>query len=297
MYGLTRIILNTNYAHEKHTHIVTAECCIYHRGNLGYLVKRVEIFNDNEIVLDFFYVYSMFNSVPTDGCRARLHNMAFTRRGHDASSAKARSEDIAYSPDGSLLAVASSIGIWLYDAESGKELSLLRGHTGEVYSVSFSPDGNTIASGGDATDSTIRLWDVATGHPLKALTGHVNSSVESVSFSPDGQTLASASHDIHLWDVATGRKLKTLTVPTGHAESVSFSPDGQTLASASSEPNSRSWEWVVRLWDVATGQNLKTLTGHTSIVTSVSLAPMDGHSQAEVGTIPFVCGTLSRGST
>ena len=65
--------------------LTPAECCAYHRDNLGYLVKRVEMLDDNEIVFDFFYVHSMFNSVSTDGCRARLHNMAFTRRGHDAS--------------------------------------------------------------------------------------------------------------------------------------------------------------------------------------------------------------------
>ncbi len=49
--------------------------------------------------------------------------------------------EIAYSPDGTRLAVAGSIGIWLYDAETGEELDLLTGHTGRVISVVFSPDG------------------------------------------------------------------------------------------------------------------------------------------------------------
>ena len=49
--------------------------------------------------------------------------------------------EIAYSPDGTRLAVAGSIGIWLYDAQTGEALDLLTGHTDRVLSVSFSPDG------------------------------------------------------------------------------------------------------------------------------------------------------------
>ncbi|MDT9196460.1 WD40 repeat domain-containing protein, partial [Limnospira sp. PMC 1245.20] len=71
-----------------------------------------------------------------------------------------------------------------------------------LLSVSFSPDGQTLASG--SSDNTVRLWDVATGRELRQLTGHTNSLL-SVSFSPDGQTLASGSSDntVRLWDVAT----------------------------------------------------------------------------------------------
>ena len=55
--------------------------------------------------------------------------------------------EIAYSPDGTRLAVASSIGIWIYDAKTGEELDLITGHTKWVLSVAFSPDGNTLTSG------------------------------------------------------------------------------------------------------------------------------------------------------
>ena len=174
-------------------------------------------------------------------------------------------DELKFSPDGTRLAAASSIGIWIYDVSTGKEIDLFTGHTRSVESVSFSPDGMTLASG--SWDKTIRLWDTITGRHLKTLTGHT-SYVASVSFSPDGMTLASGGlyQTIRLWDVATGKHLKTLMGHTRYVASVSFSPDGMTLASG-------SWDKTIRLWDTITGRHLKTLTGHTDKVASVSFSP------------------------
>ena len=66
--------------------------------------------------------------------------------------------EATYSPDGTRLVAASSIGIWIYDAQTGKALHLLTGHLAPVNSVCFSPDGKTITSA--SQDGTIRLWDV-----------------------------------------------------------------------------------------------------------------------------------------
>ncbi|KAG2336413.1 hypothetical protein BDR05DRAFT_1005889 [Suillus weaverae] len=83
--------------------------------------------------------------------------------------------------------------------------TVLRGHTRDVNSVSFSPDGTRIVTG--SSDSTVRLWDAATGQPVgEPLRGHT-SWVNSASFSPDGTRIVSSSDDetIRLWDAATGQ--------------------------------------------------------------------------------------------
>ncbi|NJM74339.1 MAG: hypothetical protein HC862_32210 [Scytonema sp. RU_4_4] len=80
------------------------------------------------------------------------------------------------------------------------EVNTLEGHSSYVWSVAFSPDGKTIASG--SWDNSIKLWDVATGKELKTLKGH-SSEVQSVAFSPDGKTIASGSRDktVILWNL------------------------------------------------------------------------------------------------
>ena len=140
--------------------------------------------------------------------------------------------EIQYSPDGTRIAAASTIGIWLYDTATHQEAALFTGHEFRVESIVFSPDGRTIASG--SGDTTIRLWDADTGKHLRKLEGHTDS-VESVAFSPDGRIIASGSWDgtIRLWASDSGKTLRKLKGHTDSVESVAFSPDGRTLATGS----------------------------------------------------------------
>ena len=148
----------------------------------------------------------------------------------------------------------------------GSERNRLQGHSDRITCVSFSPDGQLLASG--SFDQTIKLWNLETGEEPRTLKGH-SKNVRSVSFSPDGTTLASGSDDqtIKLWNLETGEAIRTLE---GHYDPaityVSFSPDGQILASGSDDQ-------TIKLWNLETGEAICTLQGHTKDIWSVSFNP------------------------
>ena len=102
-------------------------------------------------LLILFTLFSL-NTFAQDDTQWGLPGGAKVRLGKGSIS------EIAYSPDGARLAVASGIGIWLYDTNTYQEVALLTGHTGFVTSVAFSPDGRTIASG--SRDGTVLLWEL-----------------------------------------------------------------------------------------------------------------------------------------
>lgn len=140
---------------------------------------------------------------------------------------------------------------WMSQVMAQKpEFVIQTGHQYSIPTVAFSPDGKVIVSGG--WDHSLKLWDVATGRELYALSGY-SRFVYSVAFSPDGKSVASGSNDstIKLLDVATGRELLSLSGHSGGVKSVTFSPDGKTLVSCGGDAS-------VKLWNVATGELLAT---------------------------------------
>ena len=168
---------------------------------------------------------------------------------------------VAFSPDGCCLAVASGIGVWLYDAATARALALLPTES-PVNSVAFSLVGTLAAA---LENSRVELWEVETGERIGTLYG----SGHRVAFSPDGSLLASGGQwnvpTVWLWDVAAQREVASFEggpPALGSVSSLAFSPDGTILASGGSDGK-------VRLWDLATQKEMAALTGHTDNVTSV----------------------------
>ena len=224
-----------------------------------------------------------------DYSRVNLPDGAIARLGKGGVSY--RNHSIAFSPDGSCLAVATSMGVWLYDAETFDEIALLTGHKEEVTVVAFSPDGTKLASAsGFHFPGMLKLWDVETGRNIATLQVQ-KGSVNSVAFSPDGTKLAWADR---LWDVETKQQLDILH--DNRLFDVAFSPDGKILAGTGISTIERTRAGVVKLYDVETGQVLNTLTATqrtklrewTKRVSSIAFSP-DGQllasGSADDGTI------------
>ncbi len=201
-------------------------------------------------------------------------------------------------------------------AQERKPRATLTGHTKEVVSLVFSPDGKTLASG--SGDNSIKLWDVATGRNTATLKDEAPYHWRSLAFSPDGKTLASGGlyNKLKLWDVGTRKRTILLDNNSQSlAPLVVFSPDGKTLASggrciscitlsdvaAGTEtanlegyglagvramtftPNSKilvaiGYRGEIKLWDVATGKNTATLKIAESVL-SAAFSP-DGKTLA-----------------
>ncbi len=179
---------------------------------------------------------------------------------------------IHFSPDGRKLAVSTSVGIWLHDPQTGKELELLRrSHIAHPYVFAYSPDGKTIASvcwGKPKQTSGVEVWDATNGEDKAILIGHTRR-VNSIAFSPDEETIATGGwrHDntVRLWNAHTGEHISTSRIQTQWGTFVTFSPDGSTYAAGD--------ENMVHILDGKTGKHKITLTGHTKRVFSAAYSP------------------------
>jgi hypothetical protein len=159
----------------------------------------------------------------------------------------------------------------LWDVTSGKELRQLKGTRNAVLTLSFSPDGAILASGG--TDRTVRFWETATGKDLQPAKYHYGW-VLAVAFSMDGKILAATGRDqlIHLWDVAAGERRRVFAGYQGPLETIALTADNKMVVSAGHDR-------IIRLWEAASGKVRQQFAGHRGPVYSVAIAP-DGRTLA-----------------
>ncbi len=240
------------------------------------------------------------NNITQDAMQWNLPEDAKTRIG------KGKISEIQYSSDGTILVVATGIGIWLYDTTTYQEVALLTTHTSAVKCLAFSPDGDLLASADDkgtillwhrstgaqkvltrgkkwvsnlvfspdgltlacGSGGTIRFWDTISGEEKNALTG-LPANIGDLAFSPDGKKIVSVTGDgeICISDRITGEPQKTFAVPTTDSIfSIAFSPDGKIVAIGSSDGN-------IYLSDLNTGKLMRKLTGHSEEVQRVVFSP------------------------
>ena len=117
----------------------------------------------------------------------------------------------------------------------------LIGHTSEIYSYAFSPNGHRIVSG--AADQSLKVWDAESGEEISTLTGH-SGWVNSCAFSPDGQRIVSGDWNglLKVWDAESGCEIYTLTGHFGSVKSCAFSPDGRRIVSGADDNSLKAWD-------------------------------------------------------
>jgi WD40 repeat protein len=224
-------------------------------------------------------------------------------------------EQVIWSPDGKTLAFASSIGVYLYDADTLQERQFIDTRTW-VRSVAFGPAGDVLAMGGD--DRVVRVWSVDDGEYLWGIPD--DSVIDSLAFSADGRLLASTSgaeaklwkadngalvrvfqkngfdlynialspdgtmmaasnyQAIQVWDVVSGQPSFTMTLESGEPKSLVFSPDGSRLVSAGGFQGD-----PIRLWDAADGRLIQAWGSFDGAVNGAALSP-DGRLLATAGS-------------
>jgi WD40 repeat protein len=195
--------------------------------------------------------------------RIRIWNVAGGRERRPRLSYPNAISDIAFSPDGTLLAAAGADGAaLLWRLSDGRRLHRLV-HPRAVEAVSFSPNGRMLLTlGGGA-----RLYEVPSGRLLHDLR-LPNVAFDTARLSPDGTLVVTGGRDdrAHIWSAQTGERLRVLEGHGGDVSAVAWSPDGRFVATGSSDSG-------VRVFTAATGVQHSMLARHVNQITSLAFSP------------------------
>ena len=199
-------------------------------------------------------------------------------QGATARLGKGKIKDVEFSPEGCRLAVATDIGIWIYNAHTRDEIALIKVQPRGIQTVNtivFAPDGRTLAvgywiPGGGA--GAVELWDTITGERLTVLEEDMGS-VHALEFSVDSPTLASVGWagviEYHLWAVATGREVLSFT----KAQNLIPHSKGALVLSQAAHFVASTDVNTVRIWDVATEGLRQILEGDGNLALTLAFSP------------------------
>jgi len=164
----------------------------------------------------------------------------------------------------------------VWDLATGKTLLTIPYGALYVHAVAFSPDGESIATGGNDKKGFVKIWNAKTGALIQTLVGHQDD-VLSVAFSRDGKHLLTASYDktARLWDIATGKELQRYLGHNWWVWSAAFSPDESHIVTASQDG-------TAIVWTTATAKAGPPFTGHAGPVYAAAFSP-DGKSVVSGG--------------
>ncbi len=191
-------------------------------------------------------------------------------------------------------------------------VNTIRGHSGRISTITFSPDKKSLASG--SVDKTIKLWQVSMAWEIRTFggwfSGKHSKEITCLAFSPDGKYLVSGSRDetLRLWQVQTGKQQVSLKSHNGGVDSVAFNPKKRLLASCGRDNKIRIYQSrtlktiqvlssrssgfncvafspdgqilasgsgyrTIKLWYVPQWQRLGTLAGHINSVDAIAFSP------------------------
>jgi WD40 repeat protein/serine/threonine protein kinase len=231
---------------------------------------------------------------------------------------KDKPDTAALTSDGRFAILGDNEGIRLWDLATGRYFWTFswfesggfwtfRGYANSVTSVEVTPDGKFAVCGG-SNDTSVRLWELATGKCLRIFEGHEDG-VRVVTITPDGQRAVSGSLDktVRIWDLATGECLQILKEQEDPVNALAVTSDGQSILAGGGKelrfwdlktgkylrrfrghkdeintiaitPDGRfvvsgSRDKTLRLWELATGRHVRTLAGHVSSVTTLAVTP------------------------